>query len=319
MPVEFTRYYNSGAALWRGMGQNWSHTYDTKVITFGTKTYRVMNPDGVSAYYIDNDGDGTYDPDLPKGERSKLIKNSNSTFTRVYYDGTKEEFNAAGYLTAKTDRNGNSITLTRNTSNQLTKITDPSGRETTITNDGSGRISAITLPDGSRYTYAYTIGLLDLVTYPEGSKQKYEYLSANGIKISKTRDENNQVTETHTYDAQGRAITSSTDGTNDLLTLNYLSDSQTTVTDSLGRVTTYNIDKSLGKSHTTSITGPGCKECGGQGDTAYTYDNNLNILTKTEADGTVTAYTYDTNSNLVTKTEASGRQQPTPTKPYTTR
>lgn len=50
MPVEFTRYYNSGAALWRGFGQYWSHTYDTRVITFGTKTYRVMNPNGVSAY-----------------------------------------------------------------------------------------------------------------------------------------------------------------------------------------------------------------------------------------------------------------------------
>lgn len=309
MPANFTRYYFSKGSTVTGLGQMWSHTFDTRVISFGVNTYKVVNPDGSIVYYTDNDGDKIYDAALPKGERSKLTKNPNNTFVREFFDGTKEEYNTGGYLTAMVDRNGTRITLTRGTNNYLTTITDPSGRAINITNNTSGKITSITLPDGKVFSYTYLTGtgFLGKVTYPDGSMKNYEYVykTGTGWRLSGVKNENGNYIETHTYDAQGRAITSSADGTNEKLTIAYVGDAYSTVTDSLGRVTTYTIDKTGGKSHATSISGPGCKECG-QGDVSYTYDNNLNITSSTDANGNVTTMTYDSNGNMLTKTEAYG-------------
>ncbi len=178
MPANFKRYYFSKGIIMTGLGQMWSHTFDTRIIGFGGNTYKAINPDGSIVYYIDNDRDKIYDVALPKGERSKLIKNPNNTFVREFFDGTKEEFNAAGYLTAMVDRNGNRITLARGTNNALTKITDPAGREINITNNTSNKITSITLPDGKVFSYTYVsgTGFLGKVTYPDGSMKNYEYV-----------------------------------------------------------------------------------------------------------------------------------------------
>jgi RHS repeat-associated protein len=305
--IDFTRYYSSRANVAGGFGQGWSHNFDIRVSgPLGLRSYKVSNPDGSMVSYTDTDGDGVYDVTLPKGERSRLTKNTDNTFVREHLDGAKEEFNTAGYLTAVVDKNGNRITLTRAGNNSLTAITDPAGRQITVTNDASGKITSLTTPDGKVFTYTYpSPGLLGTAVYPDGSRIAYEYVYASGYKLSRVKDENNHYIETHTYSSNGKAITSSADGTNDLLTINYISGTQSTVTDSLGRMTTYTIDKSGGKSRVTDISGPGCTECG-QTDVSYTYDDDLNRTSVTDANGNMTTYTYDANGNALTKTEASG-------------
>jgi len=132
IPINFTRYINNMDTLKsvKGFDHTWSH----RVTGIGSDIYKFINPDGSIIYYIDNDGDKVYDPELPKGITSRLIKNPDNTFRRELKDGTSEEFNTRGYLTAVVDRNGNRITLTRDSNNYLTKIKDPSGREINITN-----------------------------------------------------------------------------------------------------------------------------------------------------------------------------------------
>ncbi len=305
MPLTFTRYYDSAETTARDFGASWSHTYDTRVVFFGNNTYKIINPDGSDVYYIDNDGDKVYDVELPKGEQSRLIKNANGSFTRDFFDGSMEEFNQWGYLTAVEDSNGNRITLIRNIG-VLKKIIGPLGREIRITYE-SGKISSVMLPDNRVITYTYTYGGLDTVNFPDGSRRLYEYVYISGIgyRLSGIKDENGRYIEKHTYDTKGRAVTSSADGTNELLTIEYIDNAHTTVTDSLGRVTTYTLDKTLGKSHATDISGPGCRECG-QSDVAKSYDNNLNVTSRTDANGNVTAMTYDAGGNMLTKTEAVG-------------
>jgi YD repeat-containing protein len=83
--------------------------------------------------------------------------------------------------------------------------------------------------------------------------------------------------------------------------------SHSTVTDSLGRATTYTIDQTGGKIHSTNISGPGCRACGEGGNASLTYDVNLNIISKTDANGNVTIYTYDSMNNMLTMTEAGIR------------
>jgi RHS repeat-associated protein len=305
IPLSFKRYYSSTETLVKSLGWKWGQSFDTKVTSLSYNLYKVTNANGAIVYYNDTDHDNVYEADIPKGERSSLIKNAGNTFTRVFQDGTSEEFNTAGYLTSVVDRNGNRMILTRDTGNKLTKITDPSNREINITYNASNLISQIALPDGKTIGYTYIRGMPQKVTYPDGTYRTYEY---SGYNLTGVKDENGNYIEKHTYDAQGRGTTSSADGTNEKLTISYLSDSQSTVTNSLGRVTTYTIDKTGGKSHVTSIAGPGCKSCG-NGDTSYTYDEDLNVTSRTDANGNVTMMTYDTDGNMVTKTEAYGTSQ----------
>ncbi|MEW6600556.1 MAG: DUF6531 domain-containing protein, partial [Nitrospirota bacterium] len=304
MPINFTRYYNSKGTEAGGFYTKWRHTFDIKATESGN-SYKIINADNSINYYMDNDGDGLYLPELPKGLRSTVTKNTDDTLKREYYDGSREEFNKYGYLTGIVDRNGSRIILARDSGNKLVKITDPAGREINFTYDSSKRIIQISLPDGKIFGYTYVSGRLQKATYPDGTYRTYEYTSTN---LTGIKDENGNYIEKHTYDSQGRVITSSADGTNEKLTISYLSDSQSTVTDSLGRVTTYTIDKSGGRSHSTSISGPGCSSCG-QGNTSYTYDNDLNITSKTDANGYVATMTYDLDGNMLTKTEAYGTPQ----------
>ncbi|RJR19142.1 MAG: hypothetical protein C4581_05430 [Nitrospiraceae bacterium] len=312
IPLTFTRYYDSAETTLRDFGASWSHEYDTRVASFGINTYKIINPDGSNVYYIDNNNDKIYDAEFPKGEQSRLVENTNGTFTRESFDGSKEEFNQWGYLTDVEDKNGNMTMIVRNSSNKITSITGPYGRKISVFYNTGNKISSITVPDGTSggrayyYTYLPT-GHLGKVTYPDASEKSYEYVYVSGIgyRLSGIKDERGNYIERHTYDAKGRAVTSSSDGTNELLTLNYLDETHTAVTDSLGNVTTYTIDKTLGKSHSTEVSGPGCRECG-QSDITRIYDNGLNVTSLTDANGNLTQMTYDTNGNMLTKTEAVG-------------
>jgi RHS repeat-associated protein len=313
-PLTITRYYDSAETTPRDFGASWSHSYDTRVVQFpgGTNTYKVINPDGSNVYYVDNNNDKIYDAEFPKGEQSRLIKNTDGSFKRDFYDGSREEFNKGGYLTAVEDQNANRVTLTRDTSNKLTKITGPYGKEISVSYGTGNKISSVTVPDGSPggrvYNYTYlSSGYLGKVTYPDGSGRNYEYVYISGIgyRLSGIKDEQGNYIEKHTYDTKGRAITSSADGTNERLTINYVDNTHTTVTDSLGHITAYTLDKTLGKSHAAEISGPGCRECR-QGGIAKTYDDTLNVTSKTDARGNVTVMTYDANGNMLTKTEAAG-------------
>lgn len=301
--VQFTRYYSSKASLLRSLGPKWSHSFEPQVSPLSFNRYKVTNPDGGVYYYNDTNGDNVYEADIPRGETSSLLKNQDGTFTRVFKDGKREEFNAAGHLIAVGDKNGNRLALTRDSGNKLIRITDPAGRQINITYLLYS-ISQITLPDQGTITYTYNGSMLQKVTYPDGRYKTYEY---SGTNLTGIRNENGAYIEKHTYDGQGRAATSSADGINDFLSISYLSENQATVTDSLGRTTTYSISREGGKSHATSISGPGCRECG-QGDVSYTYDDNLNITSMTDASGNVTLMTYDSKGNMLTRTEGYGTQ-----------
>ncbi len=153
-PFDFTRYYTTRNLNVKSFGVGWDHGFNTRVMSYGTNTYRVIKTDASITYYMDNDGNKVYDPELPRGEKGRLIKNANNTFVREFPDGSKEEFNTAGYLTAVIDRNGNRMTLTRDTGNKLTKVTDHAGREINIAYNTSYYIKQVPcLTEGQSHTH----------------------------------------------------------------------------------------------------------------------------------------------------------------------
>ena len=221
--------------------------------------YKLTNPDGSIYYFSDTNNDGTYEAIMPAGETSKLVKYADNSYKRTYKDGRVEVYNPSGRMTALLDRNGNSITLTRDGGNKLTLITDASGRVVTLTYDASNRITQIVLPDQGTITYTYSGSLLQKVTYPDGTYRTYEYGSFSNL--TGIRNENGAYVKKYTYDYSypPKAITSSVDGTNEKVSIAFTDASHSTVTDSLGRVTTYTIDKTGGGSTPRTLRVPAAR------------------------------------------------------------
>jgi RHS repeat-associated protein len=306
IPLGFSRYYNSKTAqtVTRSFGRTWGSVFDTRIESLGTGggMYKATNPDGSVAYYRDANGDGIHEAVVPQGDTSHLTRYADNTYMRAFKNGTTEGYNSSGYLTSMTDRNGNVTGLSRDGGNRLTLITDPFGRTMPVVNDASSRIIQISLPGGGAVNYTYSGNVLQKATYPGGASRNYEYA---GYYLTGIKNENGKYVKKYTYDGYGRVTTSSADGTIEKVTFAYVNNTRSTVTDSLGRVTTYFVDKTGGRNHATEVSGPGCGECGPTG-VAYAYDNNLNVVSMLDPNGNTTTYTYDAYGNMLTKTEGSG-------------
>jgi RHS repeat-associated protein len=143
------------------------------------------------------------------------------------------------------------------------------------------------------------------VTHADNSVYQFSYNSSN--LLSSVTDALGNVVESHLYDAQGRALTSERQGGVEHFTLNYVSGTQTDVTDALGHATKYFFDKSKGHNVVTRIEGS-CA-CSPTNVQTWTYDNQLNVLTRTDASSQTTTFTYDGYGNPLTATNTLGTVQ----------
>jgi RHS repeat-associated protein len=111
----------------------------------------------------------------------------------------------ASVLHSITDANGNTITLTRDSSRpiRITEVVDPVGRKLTLNYDDSNRITTITDPIGRQVKYTYNAqGSLAAVTDPEGGVTRYDYDALDRL-VSETYADSNVV---RIYDAQSRLL-----------------------------------------------------------------------------------------------------------------
>ncbi|MGH9906650.1 MAG: hypothetical protein ACRD8U_13830, partial [Pyrinomonadaceae bacterium] len=126
--------------------------------------------------------------------------------------------------------------LTYNGSCNPVTITDASGRSVNLTYDGYTKIATMSDSLGTiaTYTHAY-MGRLTSVTYADGSKFVFtDVFAGNKVYLTTVKDALNNVLESHTYDSQGRALTSEVAGNGtERYTLTYVSATQTDVTDAL--------------------------------------------------------------------------------------
>ena len=144
--------------------------------------------------------------------------------------------------------------------------------------------------------------MLETVAYPDGSGYRYAY-DASGSYVAAVSDFSGRVLERHTYDGEGRGLTSETDGGRERLTFDYSVSPVTKVTDALGTPTVYSWRTYSHVRRVTQVTGP-CSSCaGGSGETeSWTYDAAGRELTHTTRAGTTT-YTYDASGNRLTETD----------------
>ncbi|MBF0474981.1 MAG: RHS repeat protein [Deltaproteobacteria bacterium] len=118
-------------------------------------------------------------------------------------------------------------------------------------------------------------------------------------------DENGNRFATYAYDAQGRAIsTQHADGA-ELTTVTYNTDGSTGVTDANGNLHSYTFTTQFNRTKPTSASNASC----GCGSSAYAYDTNGFISSRTDFNGNVTTYIRNTRGLETSRTEASGTAQ----------
>ena len=324
--LDINRFYNTMLQTDGLFGKGWRTQFDESLEAYGDSLVRVNMSDGRAVYLGRKDTTSAYNLS-PQKYIGEVVKEADGSYLLKLKDGHESKFTSAGRLEWKKDRNGNQTTLTYDASGNLTTVTDAFGRSLTFTMSG-GRVARVADAFGKVADYVYNAdGTLQSVTYADNGYRQYsfEYTTINNKKyMTAVKDALNNVLEAHSYDAQGRAITSERAGGADKQTISYTSTSganpytsganpytsganpYTSVTDGLGRVTRYNYRKLLsGLKQLVSVVG-NC-DCGsGEEKTTYEYDDNWNVVKVTDALGNATTYTHDADGNVLTATDVLG-------------
>jgi RHS repeat-associated protein len=312
--ISIVRKYRSLTAVAGAFGIGTNHNYSYSLDTAFPQTTANINlimPDG-NRIPFSRQANGTFvNSTIPSFRGAVMtVQPDNSTQLRwkngVTFRFVSINFQFGSLLSSIVDRNGNTVTLTRDSSrqNRITVVTDPVGRSLTLAYDSSDRITSVTDPTGRTVQYGYNgQGTLATVTNPAGGVTRYGYDSQNRM-ISVT-DARGIVQAQNTLDQNGRVIQQlRPDGQQ--LTFVYTPINptavnspmaQTTVKDSLGVQATYRFNP-LG--FVTDVVATQ-----GQTRTLQREAGTNQILSISEANATV-GYTYDGNGNIITRTDALG-------------
>src|SRR6266480_1285584 len=205
----------SQSALQVGLfGPNWRSTYEEQVFVGSDNYIKYMRGDGSFwSFGTDSNAPGSWAPAAPQNVSALLTTPSTATpyWTITFQNGEQRRFDGtSGMLTAIIDRNGNTTTLTYDGANRLATIVDPVSRHLNFTygSPSSHLVTGVSSDVGISLTYAYDgQSRLSQITNPDSTTISFGYDSQSRI-ISVT-DMNGKILESHTYDSNGRGLTSS--------------------------------------------------------------------------------------------------------------
>ncbi len=288
------RYYNSRSTDIGSVGQGW--TLDTGrdigLLAQPGGDFLFYGPSGFHALFSPN-GSGGYT--APTGIDATLTASGGGYALKFHQTEEQYQFTGGGMLSARVDRNGNTIADLYNSSNQLASITDTQGRVTTTGAYGaSGFITALNDPGGRSYQYFYSGN--QLVRYYDAATQTTTYGYDSAGNLSTITDPLGNVT-TLAYDG-GRRVTSITRvdnpgaGTGPTTTFAYTAGAtpNTVVTDADGHATTHYYDTMGRVTRTIDARGKA---------TSTSYTANSNVQQSTDQAGLITTYGYDSNNNRI--------------------
>jgi YD repeat-containing protein len=205
-------------------GPNWRSTFEEQVFVGSDNYIKYLRGDG-SFWSFGYSSYGVYKLAAPQNLTATLTNPNMATpyWTITFQDGEQRRFDGvSGMLTAIIDRNGNTTTLTYDGANRLTTITDAASRTLSFTygSPSSHLVTGVSSSVGISLTYAYDgQNRLSLVTNPDSTTISFGYDAQSRI-ISVT-DMNGKILESHTYDTNGRGLTSSRALGVDAVTLTY--------------------------------------------------------------------------------------------------
>ena len=253
--------------------------------------------------------------------------------TLRFINGTKYTYNNDGLLIRITFPNGYSQYLEYADAFN-TRVVDSFGRAIAFEYEDNvyrpGFLKSATMPDGTNISFGYVSRLaigssgvdhpyyaLETVIYPDNTptvdtdnpRLTYGYLNSTKFPyaLASITDERGIQHGAWTYDAEGRATSSSHDGGADLTTLTYDDVNDTvTVTNALGRSTVYSFSTTQQVfKRLTAVDGVATTNCAAS-NTTYLSDSNGYRSQATDAEGRITKWVRNAHGLPTSTTEGFG-------------
>lgn len=159
--------------------------FDGRIIASGA--FSTVNGPATQQVYVGRD-------------RSQIARLSGGGWERSHPDGTIDRFDVDGYLVERRDRNGRTISISRDAQGQILALIDPAGGMTSFTYTGN-HVTEIT--DAAGRTTKLTYSGVDLIGIEDPNQATWAYgYSPEGYLTSRTDPDGN--TNRHSYTPQGR-------------------------------------------------------------------------------------------------------------------
>jgi len=204
-------------------GLGWRSTYEERV--FLNSNFMVYLKSDGGYWIFTSSGGSTWNLASPASIVATLTLNTGTpqTWTLQFQNGEQRIFDyTSGSLTAIVDPNGNTTQLTYDASSKLTTVTDPASRHLYFTYNTSNPplVTSVTSDAAASWGYSYdSNGRLIQVTKPDSTVVSFTY-DSNSL-ISQVLDNSGKVLESHTYDSQGRGLTSARAGGVESVSITY--------------------------------------------------------------------------------------------------
>ncbi len=297
LDLQLKRYFNNLAEWWStdfGGGQSLNVGSSIGLQQFGDGSVAFFGPSGYSVPFI-RKADGSFK--TPSGVDAVLTRNPDGTFAlRWSHEEHVWSFDAGGYLTEITDRNGNQISFAY-AAGHIDSLTDTQGR--TVSFDNNGGVWGIT--DSANRTVRYSQDVQgDLASFTDAAGKKY-MLAYDTTTHSLTEITDPLGHRTLIAYASGctdwgldcrvtsiKQVTDNTTGTGDVTTFAYSAPSSPCTTGDVGK---------------TVVTDPNGNA------TTYCHDPQGRVTKTVDALGRATSVSYTADGNVAQVAEPSGAQQ----------
>jgi RHS repeat-associated protein len=303
--LNLSRTYNSATASTDSrFGYGWIDSYALSLVVNGN-TAVARCEGGATMTFTNNGSNWTAPPRV----LASLTHNGDGSWTLVRHAQKTYRFDATGRLTALTDLNGYTTTLSYPSGTQ-TVVTDPAGRTLTFTLTGSHVTSvadSASPPRTLSYSYDVAGNLTDVIDTAGGHWQ-FSYDAAHRMLTMRsprfygdTTTSPSPVVTNH-YDSSGR-VDWQTDQLGRQTSFDYTSvPGSTLITDPNGNV---RLDEYTYGLLTATLRGYGSSS---MSSTYYRYDpDTLGQIKVINGDGKITSTSYDANGNPTASTDPLGR------------
>ncbi|WP_244863021.1 DUF6531 domain-containing protein [Pseudomonas sp. Pc102] len=294
--LSLTRTYNSYDGAW-------SHSYSTRLWITGAQI-TLIHASGRQSFFTNYDNRIKSEPD-----EFGILKATTEGFSYSSSDGETYFFDQQGRLTKTTHPQKETQTLSYIGS--MIQVSDESGHTLSFEENTAHQLLSAT--DGAhQISYSYNGNRLTAVTQHHGDvmqQRLYHYEnSSNPNLLTGITDERGIRYATWTYDDQGRAISSEHAGGAERTLVSYNADGSSTITNALGKRTTYRFQTIQGVRRITAIEGEPSTNCPNSNST-FTYDDRGLVKTRTDNKGNITTFDYNERGLEVSRTEAFGTPQ----------
>lgn len=297
MPLELRFYYNSSYASFNwGFGNGFTLEAGMSYSVDAIGGVTIQSGDGRQDLYVKFDREYQ----APAGVYATLTQPELDKYLLVTKTGERYEFFNTDYpvLTAKEDRFGNRTEYTY-TDSLLTGIRDAVGHTLTLTWENGLLVQAAGSTLHGVITYTYDANRrLQSVKNPDGGITTYRYDKQN--RITRIIDAAGNTTNI-AYNISG--MTSRIKTTDSDLSIRYEKDRTLFITYT-EPANQYSYFKWDNKGRVIEQVGL-C--CGIQ--SKIRYDENDNVISRTDANGNTTQYTYDDRGNMLSATDALGHTE----------